>query len=98
MDNMSKFIDTVANGIAIEEDDDIQKGQLMTIMTHISDVRIIQDIADNMFLPLRDQVSTMKKHQVEMQADIMNKVEDLKTRWEDLKLKVNNVKAIILPI
>jgi hypothetical protein len=98
MDNMTKFIDVVATGIAIEEDDEISKTQLMKIMTHISDVRIIQDIADNMFLPLRDQVSTMKKHQVEMQADIMNKVEDLKTRWEDLKLKVNNVKAIILPI
>jgi hypothetical protein len=70
----------------------------MKIMTHIRDVRTIQDICDNMFLPMRDQFATLKKHQVPMDQDIMNKVEDLKTRWEDLKLKVNNVKAIILPI
>ena len=32
-----------------------------------------------------------------MESDLLAKIEDLKTSWEDLKLKVNNVKAIILP-
>jgi dynein heavy chain len=97
MSNLHKFIVLVSEGIQIEEDQDFDKSTLEVIMTHVRDVRTISDFVDEMFKPIRDQVSLLKKHVVMPQNEILADIENLKTKWEELKLLVNSVKAIILP-
>lgn len=97
MSNLSKFSQLVSEGILIEEDQTFDKSTLEVIMTHVRDVRTISDFVDEMFRPMRDQVTLLKKHGVMPQNDILTEIENLKTKWEELKLQVNSVKAIILP-
>lgn len=97
LNNVMKFSGVVGQGIELANPDEISNEALMKVMTHIRDVRTITDICDGMFAPLREQVTLLKKHGVVMDAELMTKIENMKTKWEDLKLKVNNVKAIILP-
>lgn len=97
MRNLTKFIENVGKGIGLEKEGNIPQEMLMKVMSSVRDVRTISDICDNIFTPMREQVSLLKRHGVNTDNELITKIEDLKTKWEDLKLKVNNVKAIILP-
>lgn len=97
MRNLTKFIDLVLKGIELNDTEDIPKDALMKIMSHVRDVRTIKEICDNIFVPMREQITLLKKHGVQMEGDLITKIEDQKTKYEDLKLKVNEVKAVILP-
>ncbi|CAG9311235.1 unnamed protein product [Blepharisma stoltei] len=97
MRNLTKFIEMVLKGIELKDPENIPKDDLMKIMSHVRDVRTIKDICDNIFVPMRENITLLKKHGVQMEGDLITKIEDQKTKWEDLKLKVNEVKAVILP-
>ena len=97
MRNLTKFIENVGKGIELEKAENIPQEALMKIMSSVRDVRTISEICDNIFTPMRDQVALLKRQGVHTDNDLITKIEYLKTKWEDLKLKVNGVKAIILP-
>lgn len=71
---------------------------LYSLMTHIRDVKISVDSIKALFIPLKEQINLLKKHNSCVGEDVVNQLEIFPSKWEELIRKAFEVKEAILPI
>jgi hypothetical protein len=88
--NIEHFVEDVDQGIKVlpkgaesKEDKEI----LMRIMTHLRDVKMIQERTLNEIEPMKQVISLLKKHNVKMEEDFLVKLENNKTALKDVAEK-----------
>lgn len=100
--NIDTFIKTVDEGIQTLPDESRihekqEKELLMQVMTHLRDVKMIQERTLQEIEPMKQTVLLLKKHQLKMDADYLVGLENSKTALVDVSEKaLGSVKEAIL--
>lgn len=102
IENIRKFISDVSFGIKEvpeQAETKAEKDLLMTVMTHLSDVKMIKDHTLNEVEPMKQSVLLLKKHGVEMEEDLIIDLENQKTKLTEVsETALGPVKEKILPL
>ena len=104
IENIKNFIDQVSKGISkLPESVNTQaeKDQLMNVMIHLRDVRMVTGGALSCIEPLKQQITLLRKHGVNMASSVdpLVELEMVKNAIKDNSDKaLSQVKAKILPI
>lgn len=100
--NIKQFINDVSEGIKVvpkSNESDAEKAQLMSVMTHLRDVKMIKDKTIDQIDPMKQAIMLMKKHQVKMDEDFLVTLETNKSQLKDCSEKaLGPVKESILPL
>lgn len=100
--NIQKFIDEVGTGIKVipeSSETKREKDILMSVMTHLRDVKMIKDRTFDEIEPMKQTVMLLKKHGVKMEDDFILKLENCKTTLIEVSEKaLGPVKEAILPL
>lgn len=100
--NIKKFISDVSEGIKVvpkSNESEAEKAQLMAVMTHLRDVKMIKDKTIDQIDPMKQAIMLMKKHQVKMEEDFLVTLETSKSQLKDVSEKaLGSVKESILPL
>ena len=102
INNMIEFTNEVNEGIKtipekVESQED--KDQLMRVMTHLRDVKMIKDHAMAEINPMKETVQLLKKHGVQPEEDLLLKIENSKTQLSEVSERaLGSVKEQILPL
>ena len=75
--NINHFIHEVTEGIKVvpkSSDTASEKATLMMVMTHLRDVKMIKDKTIEQIEPMKQAIMLMKKHQVKMEDDFLQKI------------------------
>jgi len=76
-----------------------EKEQLMSVMTHLRDVKVIKDKTLDQVDPMKQAIMLMKKHQVKMEEDFLVTLETSKSQLKEVSEKaLGPVKESILPL
>jgi dynein heavy chain, axonemal len=76
-----------------------EKEQLMSVMTHLRDVKVIKDKTLDQVDPMKQAIMLMKKHQVKMDEDFLVTLETSKSQLKEVSEKaLGPVKESILPL
>jgi dynein heavy chain len=100
--NIDKFIKEVSTGIqTLPQESKIhqkeEKELLMNVMTHLRDVKMIQERTQNEIEPMKQTIHLLKKHQLKMDTDYLVGLENSKTALADVSEKaLGSVKEAIL--
>ena len=88
-----------ANGDANEDEvDENDQDKLIVAMTYVRDVRVKTDRYDNLFQPLRDTVSLLKKFGITMAEETIELLEMVPFKWEDTKKITLNAREQLGPL
>jgi dynein heavy chain len=102
INNIKKFISNVSEGIKTipeKAESKAEKDTLMTVMTHLRDVKMIKDRAAAEINPMKEMIQLLKKHQVNMQEDFLVVLEESKTSLNEVsEYALSSVKENILPL
>jgi hypothetical protein len=104
IDNIREFIDRVSGGIKeLPEASETQaeKDQLMEVMIHLRDVRMVTAGALARIEPMKEQITLLRRHQVAMDPnkDQLVELEMIKAEMKEVSdFALSQVKAKILPI
>jgi hypothetical protein len=100
--NIKTFITDVNEGIKVvpkSNESEAEKSQLMAVMTHLRDVKMIKDKTIDQVEPMKQAIMLMKKHQVKMDEDFLVTIETSKSQLKDVSEKaLGPVKESILPL
>lgn len=102
--NIINFNDEVTSGIMPNvlpktAESKKEKEQLMKIMTHLRDVKMIKDRTLDEIEPMKQTIMLLKKHQIKMEEDYLVKLENSKTALKDVSERaLGPVKEAILPL
>jgi dynein heavy chain len=100
--NINNFINDVSEGIKVvpkSNESEAEKAQLMAVMTHLRDVKMIKDKTIDQVDPMKQAIMLMKKHQVKMEEDYLVTLETNKSQLKDVAEKaLGPVKESILPL
>lgn len=102
INNIKEFINTVSEGIKVVpkgSESEAEKAQLMSVMTHLRDVKVIKDKTLDQIDPMKRVIVTLKKHQVKMDEDYLVVLETNKVRIKEVAQEaLGDVKESILPL
>lgn len=102
IENIQNFVEEVADGIKVlpqSAEKKSDKELLMRVMTHLRDVKMIQQRTQDEIEPMKRVVGLLKKHQLKMDEDYLVKLENCKTALTDVSEKaLGPVKEAILPL
>jgi hypothetical protein len=101
--NINAFLQEVSEGIKVvpkSNESDAEKAQLMAVMTHLRDVKMIKDKTLEQIDPMKQAIILLKKHQVKMeQVDYLVILETNKSQLKEVSEKaLGPVKESILPL
>jgi len=100
--NIKQFISDVTEGIKVVpkgNESPAERSALMSVMTHLRDVKMIKDKTLDMVEPMKQAIMLMKKHQVKMEEDFLVVLETNKSSLKDVAEKaLGPVKESILPL
>lgn len=100
--NIKKFITDVSDGTKVvpkSNETESEKAQLMSVMTHLRDVKMIRDKTLAQIDPMKQAIMLMKKHQVKMEEDYLVMLESSKSQLKEVSEKaLGPVKESILPL
>jgi hypothetical protein len=100
--NINHFIKEVSEGIKVvpkSNESEAEKAQLMAVMTHLRDVKMIKDKTLEQIDPMKQAIMLMKKHQVKMEEDFLVTLETNKSQLKEVSEKaLGPVKESILPL
>lgn len=85
--NIKHFIGDVSEGIKVvpkSNESEAEKSQLMSVMTHLRDVKMIKDKTIDQIDPMKQAIMLMKKHQVKMEEDFLVTLETSKSQLKDV--------------
>lgn len=74
IENIKQFIHDVSEGIKVvpkSNESESEKAQLMSVMTHLRDVKMIKEKTLEQIDPMKQAIMLMKKHQVKMDEDFL---------------------------
>lgn len=102
INNIKEFIKQVSEGIKVvpkSSESEAEKAQLMSVMTHLRDVKVIKDKTLDQIDPMKKVIVTLKKHQVKMDEDFLVTLETNKVRIKEVAQEaLGDVKESILPL
>ncbi|KAF4665135.1 hypothetical protein FOL47_004778 [Perkinsus chesapeaki] len=100
IDSLCKFIYKVNDGLTQHSpaDDPENEKLLYATMTHIRDVKLAMEAAKLLFNPIREQVSTLKKHGVVLADEKLQELDLAPARWEEVIRAAFDEKEKILPL
>lgn len=102
INNIKEFIRDVDEGIKVVPkscESEAEKTQLMSVMTHLRDVKVIKDKTLETIDPMKQVIVTLKKHQVKMDEDFLVTLETKKQQLHEVSEKaLGPVKESILPL
>jgi hypothetical protein len=100
--NIKTFITDVNEGIKVvpkSNESEAEKSQLMAVMTHLRDVKMIKDKTIDQIDPMKQAIMLMKKHQVKMEEDFLVTLETSKSQLKEVSEKaLGPIKESILPL
>ena len=100
--NIQQFINEVNNGIKVRPENaetDQEKKLLMQVMTHLRDVKMIQERAIGEIEPMKDTIVLLKKHGETFQEDYLVALERDKNKLKEVgEYALGPVKEEILPL
>ena len=100
--NIKTFIHAVSEGTKVvpkSNETESEKAMLMSVMTHLRDVKLIKQKTLDQIDPMKRAIMLMKKHGVKMEEDFLVTLETSKTSLKDVSEKaLGPVKESILPL
>lgn len=97
--NIREFTLIVNEGIKKNPGDEPDnKDLLMSVMKHIRDISVIYESTLDMFSPMRDQISLLKKHGVQIDEDIVMGLDNDKEAWIETNRIVYDIRSSILQL
>lgn len=76
-----------------------EKAALMSVMTHLRDVKMIKQKTLDQIDPMKQAIMLMKKHQVKMEEDFLVTLETCKSQLKEVSERaLGPVKESILPL
>jgi dynein heavy chain len=100
LDSTSSFILKVRGGLMDKSpvDEPDNPDLLYAVMTCNRDVKLAMEAVKKMFAPIREQVATLKKHQVVLSDERLQELDQAPARWDEVIRVSFDVKEQILPL
>jgi len=97
IDDLLEFVARVNEGLSVEVEEN-DAAQLIAAMTHVRNVRVNQEKTDRMFDPLRNTISLLKRYNIHMPDEVLERLEGAPFKWEDTKKTTLNAREMLGPL